>query len=137
MKKLLLFPGLFVCSTYVAGQSTNKAKIDLAYEQCLEENTTTAASRNCTLAAMEKWDAELNKYYKLLMENLSASGQALLRDTQRDWIKFRDKEFTFIHAFYFEEKEGSMWHPVADGEKMKMVKRRALELKDFYETLQD
>lgn len=126
MKALIIMLGLLISSLHVVGQSIYDDEIDIEYKQCLEDNITTAGMRNCANVAMQKWDSELNKYYKLLMENLSTERQTLLRDAQREWIKYRDKEFTFIKGYYFGEKEGTMWYPVADGEKMKLLKNRAL-----------
>ena len=137
MKNLIILFGLLISSLQVVGQSADDGKIDIEYKQCLDDSTTTDGMRRCAAVAMQKWDSELNKYYKLLMENISTERQAMLREAQREWIQYRDKEFAFINGYYFEEKQGTMWYPVADGEKMKMVKRRALELKDFYETLED
>jgi hypothetical protein len=40
-------------------------------------------------------DASLNATYKSLMAKLDAAGQSRLRDAQRAWIAFRDKECAF------------------------------------------
>ncbi|MBU9723060.1 MULTISPECIES: lysozyme inhibitor LprI family protein [Bacillaceae] len=39
----------------------------------------------------EKWDAELNKVYGLLQEDLSTEEMDQLREEQRSWIQFRDE----------------------------------------------
>ena len=49
-----------------------------------------------------------------------------------EWIKYRDKEFDFIRVYYFEEKQSTMWYPIADNDAMEFIKKRALELKNYY-----
>ena len=48
--------------------------------------------------AGEQWDAELNKYYKIVMGKLDAAGQAKLKESQRAWLKFRDAELSAAEA---------------------------------------
>lgn len=127
---------MLISSFHVTGKSAEEHNIDIELRQCLEEHATTAGMRNCTITARQQWDSELNKYYKLLMENLSAEGQGVLREAQREWLRYRNKEFVFINALYFEEKEGTMWHPTADAEMLEIVKRRGLRLRNFYEELE-
>ena len=48
--------------------------------------------------AERQWDADLNKCYKALMKHLSPKLKIKLRNTQREWLKFRDAELAFIEA---------------------------------------
>ena len=52
-------------------------------------------------------DAELNQAYQLLMSNLAPEQQELLKKSQRDWIKFRDGEFSFIDSNRTTEQFGT------------------------------
>jgi uncharacterized protein YecT (DUF1311 family) len=117
-------------------QAVDEGKIDIGYSQCMEEQFTSSGMRNCAVKPRQEWDAELNRYYKLLLSGLSAEGQTVLREAQREWVKPRDKQFAFMVAFYTQEKEGTMWHPVAESKMMEVVKRRSLALKAFYNTLE-
>jgi len=116
----------------------NKESIDIELEECLsiESNMTTAGMTECTYTALDKWDAELNKYYKLLMTNLSEEGKSILKSSQREWIEYRDKEYAFIDHYYLSHKQGTMWIPIAASDKMELIKTRAIELRTYHETLE-
>lgn len=51
-------------------------------------------------SAYEKSDAALNKVYKELRETLSEEEQARLKEVQKLWISFRDKEAEFAASLY-------------------------------------
>ena len=51
-------------------------------------------------SAYEKADAELNEVYKELRETLSEEEQARLKEVQKLWIVFRDKEAEFAASLY-------------------------------------
>ena len=106
--------------------------IDKLEEECINKNLTTAGMVNCTYEAQKQWDAELNKYYKLLMGLLHKNGQDKLRESQRAWIKFRDAEFESIENMYPQDATININIRAAD--KMSIVKERALQLKGYYET---
>ncbi|MFJ5771634.1 lysozyme inhibitor LprI family protein [Psychrobacillus sp. NPDC093180] len=56
-----------------------------------EAGTTTIELVEQEAERYKKWDAELNKIYGVLKEQLSAEQMDKLRDDQRDWIKYRDE----------------------------------------------
>ena len=111
-------------------------KIDEALSKCLDEesNQTTAGMIRCTIDAREKWDIELNKYYKLLIAELSEEQRELLRVSQRAWIKYRDAEYKFSFDMH-NSMQGTVWRIIATDRSLKIVQTRALELKEYYETL--
>ncbi|MBK6776052.1 MAG: DUF1311 domain-containing protein [Flavobacteriales bacterium] len=43
--------------------------------------------------AMEAWDAEMKKDYQALLGLMKPEGQTALREAQRAWLIYRDKEF--------------------------------------------
>ena len=57
----------------------------------------------CLKEASKSWDVELNKTYKELMTGLKLDGtpdaQKALRDSERAWINYRDKEFALVDKF--------------------------------------
>lgn len=61
---------------------------------------TTAALDACYGAAHKAADAALNARYGALMARLAADDQARLREAQRAWIAFRDKQCAFETAPY-------------------------------------
>lgn len=50
-----------------------------------------------------KWDAELNRVYRLLLAELSPGEQTALREAQRAWVKSRDADGRVIDALYCPE----------------------------------
>ncbi|MDI2588499.1 DUF1311 domain-containing protein [Psychrobacillus sp. NEAU-3TGS] len=56
-----------------------------------EVGTTTLELEEQEAERYKKWDAELNKIYGVLKEQLSAEQMDQLREEQRNWIKYRDE----------------------------------------------
>lgn len=113
----------------------DKHPIDLKVEECLAVgvNQTTIGMIACMQTAMEEWDIEMNKYYKLLMDTLKTNKREKLRDAQRQWLVYRDKEFEFIGTMYG-NMDGTMWKIVAADCRNSFVRQRALELTSYYDT---
>jgi len=89
---------------------------------------------NCTYEAQQRWDEELNKNYKQLQSRLDKEQKDALKNVQRSWIKFRDEEFEHINSLYGSIK-GSMYINVAAADRREVVKKRALELKEYYDMI--
>ena len=119
------------------GQGEKKYVIDMWESKCLEDSLTTSGMRHCTNTAHDKWDVELNKYYNLLMksDSLNEDQKVVLKESQREWIQYRDKEFEFISDYYFEIKTGTMWHPESDNRKLQLTRTRTIELMNYYKIL--
>jgi len=129
-KQLIIALGMvFICALPLFAQE--KHPIDKFEEECISKNSTTAGMANCTYEARKKWDAEMNKYYKLLMGLLDKMGQDKLRESQRVWIKFRDAEFENIENMY--HQRATMYIPIRSGDRKDIVEQRALQLKSYYE----
>jgi uncharacterized protein YecT (DUF1311 family) len=122
---------IFISISYTFAQ--DKHPIDKFEQECIEKNPTTAGMSNCTYEAEKKWDAEMNKYYKLLMEILDEDGKKKLKESQLAWIKFRDAEFEVIKNIYPED--ASIFINIRSADAMGVVKERALQLKRYYEIL--
>lgn len=122
---------------FSSGQEEQTAKhpIDVRVEQCLaiDSNQTTIGMITCIQTAMAEWDAEMNKFYKLLLETLKTDGQEKLRTAQREWLDYREKESEFINTMYG-NKEGTMWKIIAADSQNNIVRQRAIELKSYYTT---
>ena len=138
--KLLTITGLFfiLLTQLIFAQESeiDKHPIDIKVEECLAigSNQTTVGMINCIQTAMEEWDAELNKYYKLLMNTLNTDEQEKLRASQRQWLVFRDKEFEFLGTRYG-NMEGTIFNIIEADSRNNFVKQRALELKSYYDIL--
>ena len=82
--------------------------------------------------AADKWDAEMNKYYKIVMGKLDADGQAKLKGAQRAWLKFRDAELTAAEAVTnVFEGGGTMQRLDLNDRRMSLIRARAIDLMEY------
>jgi len=122
---------------YSYGQTdTKEHPIDRHLRECLDsaENQTTVGMSRCAVEAGKEWDRELNKNYDLLMSQLSVDEKQKLKDAQRNWILYRDKEIEFARTMYF-NLQGTMWRIVIAQRQTELTRQRALELKEYYDNL--
>lgn len=113
-----------------------KHPIDREYDECMEKNSSTAGMVQCTDKAYKKWDAELNRVYGVLMKKLPAKKAAVLKESQRDWLTYRDANYKLIDAIY-DELQGTMYIPMRLYAKLRIVRERALLLSSYVELMAD
>lgn len=136
MQRFVLSALLLALAIFVPAQAQEKPHlIDLTTESCLDSNHSTAGMMKCFTRAEKDWDAELNRVYKALQQQLKPAGQDALKQAQRAWIKQRDQEFALINAIYA-QMEGTMWLPVMADKRADVVKARTLALQDYLDLLQ-
>ncbi|MFC0779337.1 lysozyme inhibitor LprI family protein [Flavobacterium sp. HJSW_4] len=132
MKKTFILIFLFL-SIVAFSQTKKEYPIDALESKCLnKENLSNADMCNCTIQARESWDKELNKYYNLLKTKLPKEAFETLKESQKQWLVYRDKEYAFISKYFYEVQQGSMWYAVAENRKKEIVKSRAVELEGYY-----
>jgi uncharacterized protein YecT (DUF1311 family) len=135
---IFLFALLLTIRGYSQSTETKMTEfpIDISLKGCLDsaENQTTVGMMDCGGRARESWDREMNKYYKLLMQQLNENEKAKLRAAQKKWLEYRDAEFENAGAIYY-GMEGTMWRIVAVNTQMNLVRQRALDLQSYYENL--
>jgi uncharacterized protein YecT (DUF1311 family) len=143
MRRLKIFWLLLVFILFilpVKGFSEEKEKkhpIDVWLEKCMEkENYTTAGMLNCSSQALDKWDKELNRVYKELIKKLSPEEKELLKQSQLQWIRFRDAEFKWIESFY-NSRKGTMFPLMEIGDKMHLVSERVKWLEGYLRYLKE
>lgn len=56
--------------------------------------------------ALNEYDKLLNKYYKMLLDNLAGADKQALKTTQQNWIKFRDSEVDLARVLWKDEYSG-------------------------------
>lgn len=109
-----------------------KHPLDRELQACIEKDSSTLGMKQCNWKFQKKWDAELNRFYALL----GGDQNRALREAQLAWIRMRDAEWRWIEArygqIYKESGGGTMWGLLATGDKMEVVRKRALELRAFY-----
>ena len=129
----LLMMGFMCTGTSEGGEEHS---IDLFEQECIETNMTTSGMANCTYAALDKWEQEMNRYYNLLLERLDKEQRGKLRHSQQVWLNYRDAEFENVSSIYSHEK-GTMYINVIASDQREIVKRRALDLRNYYEMLEN
>ena len=129
---------LLFIATIIFSQDKQKKihPIDAECIKCLDkpENQTTLGMINCNQKAKKAWEAEMNKYYQLLMKQLSAEQKTKLTSAQDAWVKYKTQEFSFSSDLYL-GMGGTMWKIVATDNQKEIVKERTLLLKSYYESL--
>jgi uncharacterized protein YecT (DUF1311 family) len=138
MKLPSLFAALAVCFTMNARAADEEAPhpIDKFYEDCVEKNGSTAGMVDCSDKAFKKWDAEMNRIYGELMKKLPAKKAAALKQSQRDWLTYRDSNFKLISEVYG-SMEGTMYIPMHAYAKVRILRERTLLLKGYLELAED
>lgn len=101
--------------------------IDSTLDKCKQDAISTIDSQNCYEVAIASWDKELGTQYSLLMKGLPDNVCVALRDSQRQWIKYRDSYNKGIEAFY-QKEEGTIWSLVAAESKMNIIRDKTLDL---------
>ncbi len=132
----LFLVNLLILISLQGWTQTKKHPIDIQYEKCLasKNGQTTAGMIGCAQKAYDLWDAELNKYYKLLINQLKADEKENLMKSQKSWIIYRDNEANFFDGVCI-NLEGTMYRPMAVNRQVEIVKQRTLELKSYCELL--
>src|SRR5262245_26788158 len=81
------------------------------HDPCADSMLGTAGQSDCYHNRYTKADAELNRVYGQLMSKLDSQSQKdALRDAQRAWISYRDKECDFDASQY----EGGTFENIAN-----------------------
>lgn len=86
---------------------------------------TQADLATCTAKDATSADAALNVVYRALAERLTTADQQRLRDAQRAWIPFRDKECAFRTRPY---ADGSVYSSLVETCKAELIQARLAQL---------
>jgi uncharacterized protein YecT (DUF1311 family) len=134
--RIFAFTIILLITNIVIGQTEAKHPIDVELQNCrdTESNQTPFGRIECEHIAADLWDNELNNYYNDLMKRINTKEQEILKESQRKWIEYRDKELNFSETFYF-GFQGTMWGTVAAGRRCDIIRSRALELKAYMDVL--
>jgi len=88
----------------------------------------------CEVIAYQDWFEEMDKYYNLLLDTLSEESAELLISSQEAWSEYNSKEHSFSSKMYYSDMDGTMWRVVNAQRVKDIVRTRALELKDYYDS---
>lgn len=107
--------------------------IDLELDLCLKDsnNFSTAKMNECVQIAIEKWDYELQKNFDSLKTLVSKKELELIIETQNNWEVFKNSELKSLQSMYAGFL-GSMWSTSYLGDKLSLIKQRAINLEWQY-----
>ena len=117
--------------TYTKELESRMEKLEKEMQSKLDSGVTSEMI-NANSELYEAWDAELNKVYKLLMERLSKDKKEKLRNSQRAWIKSKEKKANEASK---EADGGTLAGVLYSGTLASMTKERTIELAKMYDNL--
>lgn len=107
------------------------AQIDSALARWIElADGSTTSVRFCFSRGIEKMDQRLNALYQSLLGKLNEEQKALLRDSQRKWLAFREAESKLASAVD-PNAGGSLALIAADSFQFEMLKKRVQDFEAF------
>jgi len=101
--------------------------IDVAMDQAMDKDPSTAGMVRAYSDANTKWDRKMNSLYKELKEKMKPEEWTALVTAQKAWLAYRDAQRKSLLATYG-QMEGTMWIPVSALREMDLTKDRALFL---------
>ncbi len=112
-------------------------KIENFMRKSLNVDYSTMGINQATYDAATKYDALLNKYYKLLSAKLQPADRATLLTAQKSWLAFRDDEMKLYSLLRLEKYSGggTIQSNLAASEYFDIVKQRTLQLFAYYADL--
>lgn len=130
-KIIIVFTAVFIFVSSSAFTQEIKHPIDSSLDSCMEVDPSTFGMVNCIESAIQKWDDELNKYYKLLVGALDEESVKILKSSETEWIEFKKKEMANIEMIY-SKLEGTMYIPMKYYAKLEIIRTRAMQISEYY-----
>ncbi len=106
---------------------------DLIVSEKFEEAFTTVDIVNVTDESAKEYDRLMNAFYQKLLEKIDEKDQEIVRQSQRDWVKFRDSEMKLNGVLSQDKYGGGTIQSIYNNSNyMQLVKERALEIYNHY-----
>jgi len=112
-------------------------KIERMMVKCMDADYSTAGMNKAVYEAAGKYDALMNKYYKLLSAKLQTADRLTLISAQKSWLAFRDSEVKLYQMLRKENYSGggTIQSIFMSAMYLDMVKTRTLTLFEYYSDL--
>jgi len=106
--------------------------VDDALEQCLKtpHGQTTAGMTDCTHAAYQAYDRQMNTLYQAVMAKSDPVSREAIRNAQRAWLAYRNAQKVADNAPWRADS-GSMASPDIEGLNVEAIRARIAEL-EYY-----
>ena len=118
---------LLLHASQLHANAEEKHPIDAAMDAASEANPSTGGQTEAIEAALKQWDALLNQSYQKLIAKLDLEAANKLRDSQRAWVAWRDKELESLGSIY-SKLRGTMYVPLGAYARMNLTRQRAMQL---------
>jgi uncharacterized protein YecT (DUF1311 family) len=135
MKTILRSAAIFSMLISLHGAEI-KDPIDIAMNEAMERNGSTAGMCEAIAEAHEKWEARLNAVYGQLKKQMPPEEFAELQQAQRAWITYRNLQIKSYEATY-SRMDGTMWIPCSASAVMNLTKQRVQELEAILNLLSE
>ncbi len=129
MKKILIFIAILYLGT---GAVYAMNEIDRDELKCINSTSNYKEMMACTNKARTQWEAEIEKYYQMLIGELPDKELKNLTGSQNRWEKYKEAEFKMIDEL-LKKKVNIEGKTIACGLKKDIVKTRAIYLRDYHE----
>jgi len=109
-------------------------KIEHFLRKSLDYDYSTYGMNMATSDAATKYDALMNKYYKLLSAKLKPADRAILLTAQRSWLTYRDNEIKLYSMLAKDEYSGggTIQSTIGISRYFEIIKARVLTLFEYY-----
>lgn len=108
-------------------------KIESLFSRRLDMDYSTIGMVEAIIDLEKEYDLLLNKYYKILVAKLNETDKGILKNSQRNWIQFRDIERQLNSEISKEEYSGggTIQQIIVSDKYLNITKNRVLELNDY------
>lgn len=89
------------------------------------------AIADCNYILLNEYDKLLNKYYKILMDSLNKDSKDMLKNSQRNWLEYRNSERKFNDNLYFDCDQGLMQYIWISERAVEITKARVNEILEY------
>ena len=134
--RLVVAVTLALFATFPTHAEEAKDPIDIAMEQAMEEDPSTAGMVQAAASALKKWEKAMERALTKLEELMEPEEWTALQASQKAWRAFRQQEVKTQGEIY-SRMDGTMWRPVAASDMMELVRARTLQLRQYAETISE
>jgi len=128
--KILLAIAPFLFSALHASEIENASeRIKKGLDGCVEKAQYTKEQIDCYSSYTDSLDAAMNDVYKKILLKLGPDQKKMVREAQRSWIQFRDKEDATSKAIYA-LIQGTIQHQYAASKTYALNEHRLQELEE-------
>ena len=124
----LLFVAAIFSTTFAFQVNAQQQQhpIDTEIDQCKASKTSLLGQIECEIMGYQKWTAEMERMYNILLEKLDGQSKLVLKEEQLAWVAFRDIRFEFYEKFYGSSTGQNL--TLIASSKTDFVRRRVTEL---------